>query len=355
MNCDPGCVLCDQKEENVQHLFFECNHSTAVWSKILCLLRIQRMPQKLNEELEWILKVCRNSRPRQKLIYMCFTESIYSIWLQRNSYILSGQIKSLELLVRDIVFRVACSNTLNKAAMTQGMSNYVYITDTHAMSLVILIPAAFLCHWYVIDRYVYKWNVCRKEILNLRSNSCILKLIGTIVSISGAFIMIFYHGLLIIIVPSPTKSSLHSLVQLQSQPNWVFGGTFLLISCILISLAYVIKVIILLFSFVSLNSLFRTVTLIRLKGPVFVAMFKPLQMIIAVIMGVSFLGDILHLGSVIGELIIAAGFYSVIKGKAEEEEMLKKDDEDKLIYSLSIKEEESHSLNQIYITPPILN
>lgn len=77
----------------------------------------------------------------------------------------------------------------------------------------------------------------------------------------------------------------------------------------------------------------------RLKGPVFVAMFKPLQMIIAVIMGVSFLGDVLHLGSVIGGSIIALGFYTVMRGKAEEE-MLKKDDENRSTYI----EEESCSL-----------
>jgi len=84
------------------------------------------------------------------------------------------------------------------------------------------------------------------------------------------------------------------------------------------------------------------------KGPLFVAMFKPVQMILAVIMGVSFLQDVLRLGryfsflnssifcflgscckikknndivlcSVIGGTIIAIGFYTVMKGKAEEE------------------------------------
>ena len=32
------------------------------------------------------------------------------------------------------------------------------------------------------------------------------------------------------------------------------------------------------------------------KGPVFVAMFKPVGIVIAVIMGVTFLGDKLHVG-----------------------------------------------------------
>ena len=35
---------------------------------------------------------------------------------------------------------------------------------------------------------------------------------------------------------------------------------------------------------------------LRLKGPVFVAMFKPLSIVVAIVMGVLFLGDSLYLG-----------------------------------------------------------
>ncbi|KAK4845471.1 hypothetical protein QYF36_005535 [Acer negundo] len=55
------------------------------------------------------------------------------------------------------------------------------------------------------------------------------------------------------------------------------------------------------------------------KGPVYVAMFKPLSIAIEVTMGVMFLGDTLHLGSVIGAIIISLGFYTVMWGKAKEE------------------------------------
>lgn len=58
---------------------------------------------------------------------------------------------------------------------------------------------------------------------------------------------------------------------------------------------------------------------LHLKGPVYVTMFKPLSIVIAVTMGVIFLGDTLHLGSVIGATIISIGFYTVIWGKAKEE------------------------------------
>ncbi|XP_021742037.1 WAT1-related protein At3g28050-like isoform X2 [Chenopodium quinoa] len=228
--------------------------------------------------------------------------------------------------------------------------------------------------------------IFRMEILNLRSQSSILKLIGTIVSISGAFILIFYQGLPICnMFPSPIKPSLHSLVELQTQPNWVLGGTFLSMSCLVLSLAYITKtwiardypstVLIILITFFFETIMVSFVTLIaendasvwkptfgielisilfgaisigtlnildtwicKMKGPVFIAMFKPLQMIIAVIMGAFFLGDVLHVGSVIGGLVIAVGFYTVVKGKAEEE-IIKNDDESRLTY---IIEEESH-------------
>ncbi|KAJ4839079.1 hypothetical protein Tsubulata_050062 [Turnera subulata] len=59
---------------------------------------------------------------------------------------------------------------------------------------------------------------------------------------------------------------------------------------------------------------------VRLKGPVYMAMFKPLSIAIAAFVSFLFLGDPLHLGSIIGAIIISIGFYAVLWGKAEEEE-----------------------------------
>lgn len=36
--------------------------------------------------------------------------------------------------------------TLSKAAMATGMSNYIYTTYTHAISVLVLIPVAFIYH-----------------------------------------------------------------------------------------------------------------------------------------------------------------------------------------------------------------
>ncbi|XP_031263180.1 WAT1-related protein At5g40240-like [Pistacia vera] len=58
------------------------------------------------------------------------------------------------------------------------------------------------------------------------------------------------------------------------------------------------------------------------KGPVYVSMFKPVGIIIAVVMGVTLLGDTLYLGSITGGSIIAFGFYSALWGQAQEEKMV---------------------------------
>lgn len=60
---------------------------------------------------------------------------------------------------------------------------------------------------------------------------------------------------------------------------------------------------------------------LKKKGPVFVAMFNPLSIVIASTMGVIFLGDSLHLGSAIGAVIVAGGFYTVMWGQAKQKKM----------------------------------
>lgn len=53
----------------------------------------------------------------------------------------------------------------------------------------------------------------------------------------------------------------------------------------------------------------------------FVAIFKPTAIVIAVVTSFIFLGEALHLGSVIGAVILTAGLYAVLWGKAKEGEM----------------------------------
>ncbi|KAA8530262.1 hypothetical protein F0562_004971 [Nyssa sinensis] len=211
--------------------------------------------------------------------------------------------------------------------------------------------------------------IFRMEKLDLRTSSSRAKSLGTAVAISGAFMMTLYKGPPILMGASPSHSP-HQLLLLQ-QSNWILGGLFLTITCFLSSTWNIfqtatvkeypdkvtvvffyccfgtiqcailslivernpsawmlrpgIEMITVLFSAIEaiFGCAFRTSVFtwcLDKKGPLFVAMFKPMGMVIAVIMGLMFLGDTLHLGSLIGAFIIAVGFYTVIWGQAKEKD-----------------------------------
>ncbi|CAL5325214.1 unnamed protein product [Camellia sinensis] len=99
----------------------------------------------------------------------------------------------------------------------------------------------------------------------------------------------------------------------QQQPNWVLGGFFLGVSCISSSIWNIAQ---------TTNAIHGTVfqktalTWCRhKKGPVFVAMFKPTIMVIAVVFELIFLSNAL----VIGGTIIGFGFYTMMWGQAKED------------------------------------
>ncbi|XP_071694654.1 WAT1-related protein At5g40240-like [Rutidosis leptorrhynchoides] len=204
----------------------------------------------------------------------------------------------------------------------------------------------------------------RMEKIDIRSSSSLSKLFGTLIAICGAMVVTFYQGpqILQTIASPDTTNQL-----LLSQPsNWVFGGVILVIGgiirsiyfvlqtattreyhdqqtivffyglfgtiqCIVISpflepnpKAWVVKPGISLIAVV-LGAVYSTVFhsniviwCLRKKGPVFVSMFSPFSIVTALILGVTFLGDSLHLGSIIGATIITTGFYAFMWGQAKE-------------------------------------
>eukprot|EP00257_Ricinus_communis_P022480 XP_015582215.1 WAT1-related protein At3g28050 isoform X1 [Ricinus communis] len=209
--------------------------------------------------------------------------------------------------------------------------------------------------------------ISRMEKLDYKSQSTQAKSIGTIVSVAGALIVTLYKGQPITTLPSESNSLNQPLLLLSS--TWVTGGIFCTAGALCLALLYIVQTWILkdcpaeliitciacffvtvLSSIVALVAekdisswiLKPDIELIatfcsavfavsirsvvhawacRKKGPLYASMFKPLGIIIATFLGFYFLGDTLYDGSVIGGIIIALGFYSVLWGKAQEEKM----------------------------------
>ncbi|XP_030469964.1 WAT1-related protein At3g28050-like [Syzygium oleosum] len=303
-------------------------------------------------------------------------------------------------------------NTLYKAATLRGMSDHVFVVYAYAIAALVLLPAAFISRKSrtlpplsrpvlakigllgligsssqilgytginfssptlasaisnLTPAFTFILAILfRMEFISLKRRSSQAKVIGTIVSISGAFVVTLYMGPPIIIGTKPSLSlhrNLHS-----SNMDWIIGGSLLTAEYILVTMWYIVQaqimkvypdeLTVIFFYNLIVSFVAATVALIterdmnawrvrdiglvsvicsgifgsclnnsvhawaiRLKGPFYAALFKPLSIAIAVAMGVFFLGDTLHLGSLIGVTIISFGFYTVMWGKAKEQTM----------------------------------
>ncbi|XP_027368841.1 WAT1-related protein At3g28050-like [Abrus precatorius] len=302
-------------------------------------------------------------------------------------------------------------STLSKAAMSRGMNHFVFVVYSNALATLILLPSSFiinrtppplcfslLCKFFllgflgitVMQNCVFTGInyssptlgsamsnltpavtfllavILRMEKLNIGSSISQIKVMGTVLSISGALLVTLYKGSPIItfqIQPSPLKPLPSLLVKTS---NWAIGGLFLAaaslslagwnilqatvlkgyssqltivafyclfgtIQCATFSLIVVgdpnawnlrpdIELIAILYSaiFGSVVTFSVLTWCIKRKGPVFVTMFKPVGIAIAAFMSVIFLGETLHVGSVIGALVIAIGLYAVLWAQSKE-------------------------------------
>ncbi|XWS40775.1 hypothetical protein CRYUN_Cryun17cG0024400 [Craigia yunnanensis] len=243
-------------------------------------------------------------------------------------------------------------SVISKAALNKGMSNIVSVVYYNALGTFILLP-------YFI--------FCRMEKLELRRSTSQAKALGAVVAVTGAFVVTLYKGPPVLI-SSPSNFPQHLL--LSEQSRWIIGGFLIVLVClssatwnvaqaatvneypdkmtIVFFFTFFITIQSLVFSLILernptawklkstvevaaivcsaiFGSLFRIAIhtwCLQKKGPVYVAMFKPLGIAVAVILTVIFLGDTLYLGSVIGSVIIVLGFYSVIWGQAKEQNMV---------------------------------
>lgn len=302
--------------------------------------------------------------------------------------------------------------TLSKAAMSKGMSQFVFVVYSNALATLILLPSlifyrtkrppvtfSLLCKFFLlslvgitlmqncvftgvsyssptlasamgqlIPAFTFLLAVIfRMEKLDWRSWRSQIKIMGTLVSVSGALTITLYKGPAIGAIT--TQSNPEPIPSIMSTTNsWVIGGLFLVTADLCVSIFTTFQAAILKeypseMAVVSFLCLFGTIQssivsliaepnpnawklkpdielisiiysavvgsvvtfgvtawCIHKKGPVFVAIFKPVGIATAAFLGVIFLGDTLHVGSIVGAIIIVAGFYGVIWAQSQEDE-----------------------------------
>ncbi|ESW23103.1 hypothetical protein PHAVU_004G018600 [Phaseolus vulgaris] len=258
-----------------------------------------------------------------------------------------------------ILSKIVLLGVIGSSSQILGYAGISYSSPALASSIGILVPA----FTFILA------VLCRMEKLAAKSRSSQAKVMGSIISISGAFVLTFYKG------PSILNAHKHLSLSLQQPMNflksedasWATGGILLIGDYILTSVWYILEEDILrvfpdeltLVFFYSVTATIFTTTVglfgvpdasawkiglnvslisivcsgifgklmsnvvyawaLNLKGSVFVTSFRPFQIVIAVGMGVMFLDDTLYIGSVVGAIIVSIGLYVVLWGKATEE------------------------------------
>ncbi|KAJ4711147.1 WAT1-related protein [Melia azedarach] len=284
--------------------------------------------------------------------------NLLAIFLLVPSSFLFYRKRTRPQLTRSIVYRIFLLSLVSCCGQMFTYVGIEYSSPTLASAMIDLTPG----FTFILA------IVSRMEKLDLRAQSSRAKSIGTVVSITGALIVTLYKGL-----PITRALSTNKLLELpleMSQSNWAVGGFFLAAHSVILALFYIVQtwiirdypaeMMVTLICCVFVTILSATVSLVaeknpnawklspnmeliaigysavfavsirtvlhtwalKKKGPVYVSLFKPLGMVIALLMGVAFLGDTLYLGSLVGAATIALGFYAVIWGQAKEEKMV---------------------------------
>ncbi|KAL4198379.1 hypothetical protein AMTRI_Chr03g45560 [Amborella trichopoda] len=212
--------------------------------------------------------------------------------------------------------------------------------------------------------------IFRMESVNIRSRRGQGKLLGTSICLGGAMLFTSYKGHLLppLKIPFINIHGYNSASGAKhAKPDWVKGSSFAIVSTLcwsvfLILQASVYKVYpapLSMNTWISFLAMMQSVVIavifertaspwkigwdlkllsyfyygilvsaigyslnawcISKRGPVFVALFFPLQLIIAAILSALFLKERLHLGSVIGGCLIILGFYCVMWGKSKDD------------------------------------
>ncbi|KAH9790526.1 WAT1-related protein [Citrus sinensis] len=296
------------------------------------------------------------SKGMSYFVFVFYSYASTTIVLLFFPFIFRSNTASLPLLKFPVISRICLLSLVGSSYEILRYTGIAYSSPTLDSMISNLTPA-----FTFILAIIF-----RMEKLALGSLSTWAKILGTIVSVSGAMLVVLYKGPTIISTSSMPSQSLQWPLQ-STQSRWVIGGILLLIENLLISVWYIIQTQIMKlypaeFVVTLLYGLFATIISapicfvgesnlsawrlkpdvelasivysaffgltfsavvhtfgLRMKGPVYTAIFKPLSIAIAAIMSFIFLGEALHLGSVIGGVIICVGFYAVLWGKANDE------------------------------------
>lgn len=76
---DQKCELCNEENETIPHLFFECRMSKEIWGRLLKWQGFQRSVLKWDEEIEWTVREINGKKAIAEVYRMTLAGCVYYI------------------------------------------------------------------------------------------------------------------------------------------------------------------------------------------------------------------------------------------------------------------------------------
>ncbi|KAH9724899.1 hypothetical protein KPL70_007662 [Citrus sinensis] len=270
-------------------------------------------------------------------------------------------------------FAFAGSNILMKIALERGLNQLVFVVYRHVIAMLLLGPFAYVLErkqrpkpsfavmakifvlallgatihinvYYIGMDYVSPTvatalgNVVPSftfllafllgmEKVKITSGRGRAKVLGTIICVGGSLLFTLWRSgyLFKSVVEKPLINIYNNNadhLRHHGKENWIKGSALILTSHIALSSWLILQGV--------LNSAlvyYLQTWCISVKGPVFTAMFIPVQLVIVALFSIIAFAERLHLSSLIGAFFIVAGLYCVLWGKRKDS--LAADDEHK--------------------------
>ncbi|KAG4913853.1 hypothetical protein JHK82_054440 [Glycine max] len=286
----------------------------------------------------------------------------------------AGLVAFLLMVLVQLVYAVM--NITSKLAIESGMSPLVLVAYRQLFATVSIAPFAYWLEWNTLPRITQRLmiqilfsSLTGQENLGIKKRAGLAKVFGTILCVSGALLLSFYHGKTIGLGQSSihwryaekmegTSSSgkgnmfLGPLVVILSTLVWAawfiiqkdisktfpapYTSTGLMcfmasFQCVIIavcvdhrasawSLHNAMRLSSALYAGIFCTGLAYCLMswTIERKGPLYVSVFTPLQLVLTAILSWALLREKLYVGTAVGSLLIVLGLYSVLWGKSEE-------------------------------------
>lgn len=121
---NPLCLLCNQYDENIDHLFFMCQYSWNLWGSLS--LRCGIHPERAwDRVLAQIQTICPSSI-KGTLLRLCWKGCIYWTWMERNARLHRQIFRSsdtvarlLDRQIRDMILSLRSTNPASSSRLMQ--------------------------------------------------------------------------------------------------------------------------------------------------------------------------------------------------------------------------------------------